>query len=67
VLYFGDDNADIKALQTMAVENMKRVCIREDSDYFDTKHETPYYILDFQETKTTWHPIEQIGAKGSGY
>jgi len=67
VLYCGDDKADIKALQTMAVENMKRVSIREDSDYFNTKHETPYYILDFQETKTTWHPIEQIGAKGSGY
>jgi len=67
VLYCGDNKADIKSLQTMAVENMKRVSIRGDNDYFDTKHETPYYILDFQETKTTWHPIEQISGAGSGY
>ncbi len=67
VLYCGNAKADIKALQEMAVENMKRVCIREDGDYFDAKHESPYYIFDFQETKTTWHPIEQIAGSGSGY
>ncbi len=67
VLYCGNAKADIKALQEMAVENMKRVRIREDGDYFDAKHESPYYIFDFQETKTTWHPIEQIAGAGSGY
>jgi len=67
VLYCGDAKADIKALQEMAVENMKRVRLREDSNYFDAKHESPYYIFDFQETKTTWHPIEQIAGAGSGY
>jgi len=67
VLYCGEDKEAIKTLQTMAVENMKRVRLREDGDYFDAKHENPYYILDFQETKTTWHPIEQIAGAGSGY
>lgn len=67
VLYCGEAKTDIKALQEMAVENMKRVRIREDGDYFDTKHESPYYIFDFQETKTTWHPIEQIAGSGSRY
>jgi len=67
VLYCGADKNDIKTLQELAVESMKRTRIREDSNYFDPKHETPYYIFDFQETKTTWHPIEQIAGAGSGY
>jgi len=66
-LYCGVDNAAIKTIQELAIENMKRACVREDSDYFDAKHESPYYIFDFQETKTTWHPIEQIAGVGSGY
>jgi acyl-CoA reductase-like NAD-dependent aldehyde dehydrogenase len=67
VLYCGAEKSDIKTLQELAVENMKRMRIREDGNYFDAKHETPYYIFDFQETKTTWHPIEQIAGAGSGY
>ncbi|MDP2089780.1 MAG: aldehyde dehydrogenase family protein [Flavobacteriaceae bacterium] len=67
ILYCGSDANVIKTIQELAIENMKRVIIRENSDYVDAKHETPYYIFDFQETKTTWHPIEQIGAAGSGY
>jgi len=67
VLYCGADKNDIKTIQELSVENMKRTRIREDGDYFNAKHETPYYIFDFQETKTTWHPIEQIAGAGSGY
>jgi hypothetical protein len=29
--------------------------------------ESPYFITKFTEVKTTWHPIEKIGASGSGY
>ncbi len=67
LLYCGSNQADIKNIQEIAVENMKRIRIREDGDYVDAKFESPYLIFDFQETKTTWHPIEQIGAAGSGY
>lgn len=67
LLYCGSNQEDIKNIQEIAVENMKRVRVREDGDYFDAKFESPYLIFDFQETKTTWHPIEQIGATGSGY
>jgi hypothetical protein len=41
--------------------------LREDGDYFDDKHESPYMIFDFEETKTTWHPIEVIAGAGAGY
>ncbi len=67
VLYCGDDKNNIKTLQEVAIDNMKRVVIRGNSTYFEAKHETPYYIFDFQEIKTTWHPIEQIAGAGSGY
>lgn len=67
ILYCGSDKKVIKNVQDLAIENIKRVFIRENSDYFDAKHDNLYYIFDFQETKTTWHPIEQIGGSGSGY
>ena len=67
LLYCGSDTAVIKTIQDLAVDNIKRVIIRENSDYADEKHENLHYIYDFQETKTTWHPIEQIGGAGSGY
>ncbi|MDH3382331.1 MAG: aldehyde dehydrogenase family protein, partial [Flavobacteriaceae bacterium] len=67
ILYCGSDKKVIKNVQDLAIENIKRVVIRENSDYFDAKHDNLYYIFDFQETKTTWHPIEQIGGSGSGY
>jgi hypothetical protein len=33
----------------------------------DTNAQSPYHILDTQEIKTTWHPIENIGASGAKY
>lgn len=67
LLYCGSDLATIKTIQELAVENIKRVLLRDNGDYMDDKHENVHYIFDFQETKTTWHPIEQIGGAGSGY
>jgi acyl-CoA reductase-like NAD-dependent aldehyde dehydrogenase len=67
LLYCGSDLTIIKSIQELAIENIKRVILRENSDYVDDKHENLHYIFDFQETKTTWHPIEQIGGAGSGY
>jgi acyl-CoA reductase-like NAD-dependent aldehyde dehydrogenase len=67
LLYCGADSNIIKSIQDLAIDNMKRFVIRENSDYMDEKHDNLHYIYDFQETKTTWHPIEQIGGAGSGY
>jgi acyl-CoA reductase-like NAD-dependent aldehyde dehydrogenase len=67
ILYCGDDAQKIRKIQDLAIENLKRVVIREDSNYFEDKHESPYLIFDFQETKTTWHPIEVIAGAGAGY
>jgi acyl-CoA reductase-like NAD-dependent aldehyde dehydrogenase len=67
ILYCGNESEMIAKIQDLAIENLKRVVLREDSDYFDEKHESPYLIYDFQETKTTWHPIEVIAGAGAGY
>ncbi len=65
--YAGNDKKEIIAIQKAAVENLKRVRIKDFSKIYTDEHETPYYIEDFLEMKTTWHPIEKIGATGSGY
>jgi acyl-CoA reductase-like NAD-dependent aldehyde dehydrogenase len=67
ILYCGAASEMITKIQDLAIENLKRVVVREDGDYFDDKFESPYLIYDFQETKTTWHPIEVIAGAGAGY
>ena len=65
--YTGNDKKEMLAIEKLAVENLKRVRLKDFSKIYADEHETPYYIEDFLEMKTTWHPIEKIGATGSGY
>jgi acyl-CoA reductase-like NAD-dependent aldehyde dehydrogenase len=46
--------------------NVKRVSDWSDKDWF-TQGDDPYLLLESQEVKTTWHPIENIGGTKSGY
>ena len=65
VLYNRNDKKNLTTLEELAVNNIKRI-----RSYISNNKMTdngPYKILDFQEVKTTWHPIEVIGASGSGY
>lgn len=53
----GVSAADAKALREGAAENVKRVCIREDVDWFDAAAcGTPWWIEPMVEMKTMWHP-----------
>ena len=48
------DDAEVAALaRGNAAENVKRVVVRPDAPL----KESPYHVLDFQEIKTTWHPV----------
>jgi acyl-CoA reductase-like NAD-dependent aldehyde dehydrogenase len=67
LVYCGDNSAEIKTIHEAAVDNLKRVMVRDGGGYVSDKYENPYLISSLQETKTTWHPIEKIGAAGSGY
>jgi acyl-CoA reductase-like NAD-dependent aldehyde dehydrogenase len=53
LLLCSDDPAEQKRVQEEAVENVKRVRLHPDAPL----DESPYHILDFQEIKTTWHPV----------
>lgn len=37
--------------------NVKRRQHVNTTDWTEAQHETPYFIMDFQEIKTTWHPV----------
>lgn len=52
-----DDPGAIKQAQLFAAENLKRVRIERRRDWLEDEAQGPYAILDFQEIKTTWHPI----------
>ncbi|MBL0128416.1 MAG: aldehyde dehydrogenase family protein [Flavobacteriales bacterium] len=59
-------------LDTEAATNMKRVVYRKGvgpsgSHVGSSEAENPYMILDTQEVKTTWHPIERGQGGGGGY
>jgi len=53
-------------IQSFAADSVKAVKFY-DCDWTDPANENPYFIQDFCEVKTTWHPIEEISASGSGY
>ena len=55
-----------KEISLNSVENLKRVRAYEDV-WTDAGAQGLHYITDFQEVKTTWHPIENIGGASSTY
>src|SRR5690554_981579 len=44
-------------IDDLSTENMKRVIKTPVDDWYHAESESPYFIVDFQETKTTWHPV----------
>ena len=55
-----------KNTQISAIDNLKRVSVKNDDWTQDTAQGISL-ISSFQEIKTTWHPIEQIGGATSSY
>jgi acyl-CoA reductase-like NAD-dependent aldehyde dehydrogenase len=56
-IYCGDDTDELKAIRTKAALNVKRVVSYDRDDWMSGDAQSPYFILDTQEVKTTWHPI----------
>ena len=56
-----------KMIQEKASLNMKRVIMHDDINWQSAAGQSPYFIMDTQEIKTTWHPIENIGGAKAGY
>ncbi len=58
----------LKEVEIQGVENMKRVVKPDSSKKWSHNYwNEPQHITALQEVKTTWHPIERIGAAGSAY
>lgn len=66
LVFAAEDQSPVKSAQEQAVVNVKRVFVY-DHDWTKAEGQSPYLILDTQEIKTTWHPIEQIGVGGGKY
>ena len=47
--------------------NVKRIIFYDKLKWDTESAQSPYLIMDFQEIKTTWHPIENIGGAKAGY
>jgi acyl-CoA reductase-like NAD-dependent aldehyde dehydrogenase len=62
VVCFDQNKDQVKAIRELASLNVKRVFVRT-----SLIAQGPYPIMDTQEIKTTWHPIEQIGSGKAGY
>jgi acyl-CoA reductase-like NAD-dependent aldehyde dehydrogenase len=67
IVYCGNDILTRKEIQQKAAGNVKRVLLYKEMNWLSDKGQSPYFILDTQEIKTTWHPIENIGGAGGGY
>ena len=67
MVYCGGDELVQKDIQEKAALNVKRVLVYNNVNWMAEEGESPYYILDTQEIKTTWHPIENIGGGGGKY
>jgi hypothetical protein len=67
MIYARNNKAEIKAIQENAVANVKRVFVYNKAWLKDEEGQSPYFICDLQEIKTTWHPIENIGSAKAGY
>lgn len=57
IMYLSDNKEMIKILQQNISSNVKRLITDSRKDWSSEKAQNPYFILDTQEIKTTWHPV----------
>ena len=66
MIYSGSDKSIVKELKESSALNLKRI-LHYDLDWMKADSQDLYKLSDFQEVKTTWHPIENIGGASSSY
>ncbi len=59
-------NKYITKVQLASIDNLKRVRVYS-NDFSLMQEQGIQFITDFQELKTTWHPIEKIGGASNSY
>ena len=66
-VYCETDAATQNMIKEKSALNVKRVALYDKVKWNDATAQSPYFIMDLQEIKTTWHPIENIGGAKAGY
>lgn len=67
-MVYCEKNAAVqKLIKENSALNMKRVIIYSDTNWELEESQSPYFIQNTQEIKTTWHPVENIGGAKAGY
>ncbi|MFZ9695189.1 MAG: aldehyde dehydrogenase family protein [Chitinophagaceae bacterium] len=61
------DNDAWKKIQQDSASNVKRTLNWAGKKLDGTSGQSPYLIMDLQEIKTTWHPIQNIAGSGAAY
>ena len=63
-----ENNSDTqKMMRERSASNLKRIFFYDKVNWLTENGQSPYFIMDTQEIKTTWHPVENIAASGGGY
>ena len=57
MIYCGKNLQEIKMVEENAALNVKRAVIYKNEGWSQKTSQGPYYILETQEMKTTWHPV----------
>ena len=57
IVYCRDNTDLVKLIQENASGNVKRVHYYDKTDWLKGNKQSPYFIMDHLEIKTTWHPI----------
>ena len=65
--YCERDPATQQMIKEKSALNVKRILLYDKVQWPGDTAQSPYFIMDFQEIKTTWHPIENIGGAKAGY
>lgn len=65
---FCENDSEIKKMmQDKSALNLKRIFFYDKVKWNTEEGQSPYFIMDTQEIKTTWHPVENIAGSGAGY
>lgn len=66
-IFCENDSEVKKMMQEKSAMNLKRIFFYDKIKWNTEQGQSPYFVLDTQEIKTTWHPVENIAGSGSGY
>ena len=67
IIYCEVNDETKKMIRERSAMNLKRVFFYDKIGWNTGNVQSPYFIMDTQEIKTTWHPVENIAGAGGGY